>query len=104
MSHNILSSALVQHSTQSPTPRRTTKAITRYFTLQKGQCLEIPRESSALKVLSGTAWVIVDKRDVVLSSGQERLLPIAKYPNVVSVLGDRPVSLAVRCRRSPHLT
>lgn len=103
MSYHGLSSTRTQYQTQPIKPCIHPNAIVRYFTLQKGQCLEIPRELSILNVFSGIAWVIVEQRDIVMSEGQERLLPIAKYPTVVTVLGDRPVSLAIRCHRCPPM-
>ncbi|MBD2460338.1 hypothetical protein H6G89_04705 [Oscillatoria sp. FACHB-1407] len=97
--------ARLTHSAGTVTlePPHQTQFSTHSFTLEKGQWLEISREPSVLRVISGNAWVIVEKRDLVLSSGQEKLLPVGKYPAVVLILGDRPVSLEIQSKTPPRL-
>ena len=65
------------------------------FTLNRGQWLEIPKQPTFLRVLSGEAWVIVAKRDFVLASGQTQELFVDRYPAVVLGLGDQPVEVEV---------
>jgi tRNA U54 and U55 pseudouridine synthase Pus10 len=46
----------------------------------------------------------VQRQDLVLSAGQERVLPVGKYPTVVLMLGDQPIVVEVQSRTAPRLS
>lgn len=84
-------------------PLNLARTEARFFTLEKGQWLEIPQEPSMLRVLSGNVWIVVEQRDLVLSAGQEKYLPVGKYPAAVLVLGDVSVSVEIQSKTAPRL-
>jgi len=63
--------------------------------LYPGELLRIPRMRQRLHVLSGTAWVSTDGRDMVASPGGCMDLAGARYPALVSGVGGEPLLFEV---------
>ena len=61
------------------------------FALYSGELLRIPRDRQHLHVLSGTAWISVAGRDIVVSHGSCAKLVRSRYPALVSGLGGQPL-------------
>jgi hypothetical protein len=56
--------------------------------LVRGELLRVPRTARRLRVLSGTAWVSLEREDAVLGRGESLVLPRgSRYEAVVSASG-----------------
>ena len=65
------------------------------FALCSGELLRAPRGKQHLQVLSGTAWISVAGRDIVVSHGSCVKLVRTRYPTLVSGLGSQPLLFEV---------
>jgi hypothetical protein len=63
--------------------------------LLPGEALRIPRAHSTVRVLSGTAWLTSEGKDIILCNGQ--CLPVAtlREPPVISGVGSAAVLFEV---------
>ena len=59
--------------------------------LMKGFVRTEKRESQLMRVVSGTAWVSMDGKDMVLNPGEELKLSHGQYKAVVSAAGNEPL-------------
>lgn len=59
--------------------------------LMKGYVRTEKRESQLLRVVSGTAWVSMDGKDLILNPGEELKLSRGEYKAVVSATGNEPL-------------
>lgn len=59
--------------------------------LMQGYVRDEKRESQVLRVVSGTAWISLDGKDVVLHPGEEYKLSHGKYKALVSPATDEPL-------------
>ena len=59
--------------------------------LMKGYVRSEKRESQVLRVVSGTAWVSMDGKDILLEPGQEFKLSHGRNQAVVSPIGQEPI-------------
>ena len=79
----------------TPDKKRTThtmEALTKSkVELMKGYVRSEKRESQVLRVVSGTAWVSMDGKDIFLESGQEFKLSHGRHQAVVSPAGQEPI-------------
>ncbi len=66
---------------------RTSRAAALRLMLLRSEALRVPKRLSRLRVLSGTAWISLDGRDLVLEAGQTVELAELKTPAVVSAIG-----------------
>jgi hypothetical protein len=57
------------------------------FALYSGELLRIPRNRQHLHVLSGTAWISVEGKDIVAPPGYCARLVRTRIPTLVSGLG-----------------
>ncbi|MGB7711813.1 MAG: hypothetical protein WBL95_20145 [Microcoleus sp.] len=55
----------------------------------------LPQTHREIQVLSGIAWLTLDKRDIILHSSEKTLLPSSKNAVLVSALNNVPLILAV---------
>ncbi|NEQ21839.1 MAG: DUF2917 domain-containing protein [Microcoleus sp. SIO2G3] len=65
------------------------------FTLEESEVFRIPSACKELQVMSGTAWITVAGRDIVLTSGEKVTLETKKDRAILSALGNKSVSLEV---------
>jgi hypothetical protein len=63
--------------------------------LMKDEVYRLPQTHRQIQVLSGTAWITVDKQDIILNSSETASLPSSKNPVVISALNNVPLILAV---------
>ena len=68
------------------------------FEVMKGSIRDEKPESQLLHVVSGTAWVSMDGKDLIVYEGQEVKLSRGKYQAVVSNVGDEPVVYYTICK------
>jgi hypothetical protein len=63
--------------------------------LMKNEVYRLPQNHREVQVLSGIAWITVDKQDIILH-GQEKIsLPPSKNFAVISALNYMPLIMAV---------
>jgi hypothetical protein len=60
----------------------------------KDEMYRLPQTHREIQVLSGIAWLTLDKRDIILHSSEKTLLPSSKNAVVISAL-NVPLILAV---------
>lgn len=60
--------------------------------LAPGEVRSHRRNSQVLHVVSGQAWITVDGRDIVLSSGEEMAISPGTYEAVILALGRQPLT------------
>lgn len=63
--------------------------------LMKDEVYRLPQIHRQIQVLSGTAWITLDKQDIILNSPEKTLLPSSKNAAVISALNNVPLILAV---------
>ena len=63
--------------------------------LMKDEVYRLPQTHRQIQVLSGTAWITLDKQDIILNSPEKTLLPSSKNAVVISALNNVPLILAV---------
>lgn len=63
--------------------------------LENNQVFRLPKAYRNVQVLSGTAWITIDKQDIILRSGEKVSLPLSKNFAVISVLSKIPLILEV---------
>jgi hypothetical protein len=79
--------SLFKGNTESKSPCR--------LTLENAEVVRVPQGCRELQVLSGTAWMTVDRQDIILLSGDKASLPSNKDFAIVSALGNAPLILEV---------
>ncbi len=73
---------------------RDVKSLVQYkVTLQEGNVLRVPLECREVHILSGVAWITVNGEDIILLSGETASLAPTKGSAVLSVLGNKPLTL-----------
>lgn len=65
------------------------------FTLEKGEVFRVPAECRELYVRSGIAWITVDGKDIILTTGEKASLESNQGSAVISALGKMPLRLEV---------
>lgn len=63
--------------------------------LPKGKEFRVPLEYRELHLLSGVAWLTVNGEDIILQSGETVSLPSNRGLAILSVLGNKPLTLEV---------
>lgn len=75
---------------------RNLKSLVPYqVTLQTSKVFRVPLECKELHILSGSAWLTVDGEDIILTSGETASLASPHSLAILSVLGNRPLTLEV---------
>ena len=69
--------------------------------LMKNEVYRLPQTHREVQVLSGIAWITLDKQDIILESGEKTSLPPSKNWAVISALNNMPLILAVWQDKSP---
>lgn len=73
-----------------------TSKIAYRLTLQKDEVMKLPKGYREVQVLSGTAWISIEKKDIILKSGEKVTLPSSKELAVISALSKGPALLEVQ--------
>ncbi|MEG3843242.1 hypothetical protein [Microcoleus sp. herbarium14] len=63
--------------------------------LMKNEVYRLPQTHREIQVLSGIAWITLDKQDIILHSPEKASLPPTKNFAVISALNNMPLILAV---------
>ncbi|WP_293340335.1 hypothetical protein [Microcoleus sp. CAWBG58] len=63
--------------------------------LLKNEVYSLPQTHREVQVVSGIAWITVDKQDIILHSPETISLPPSKNIAVISALNNMPLILAV---------
>ena len=63
--------------------------------LMKDEVYRLPQIHREIQVLSGIAWITLDKQDIILNSSEKVFLPSSKNPVVISALNNVPLIMAV---------
>ncbi len=63
--------------------------------LMKNEVYRVPQTHREVQVLSGTAWITLDKKDIILHSSEQASLPFSKNPVLISALNNMPLIMAV---------
>ncbi len=63
--------------------------------VMKDEVYRLPQTHRQIQVLSGTAWLTLDKQDIILNSPEKASLPSSQNPVVISALNNMPLILAV---------
>lgn len=63
------------------------------FTLEKNQVFRLPKTYREVQVVSGTAWITVDREDIIVRSGEKASLPNPQNFAVISALSQTPLIL-----------
>ncbi len=63
--------------------------------LMKNEVYRLPQTHRQIQVLSGIAWITLDKQDIILHSPEKISLPPSKNFAVISALNNMPLILAV---------
>ncbi|MBZ0306031.1 MAG: DUF2917 domain-containing protein [Anaerolineae bacterium] len=66
------------------------------FELMKGFVRDEKRDSQVLHVISGTAWVTMDGKDILLAEGEKLRLSRGKYDAIVSTADGKPLVYEVK--------
>ncbi|WP_293318268.1 hypothetical protein [Microcoleus sp. PH2017_15_JOR_U_A] len=61
----------------------------------KNEVYRLPQNHQEIQVLSGIAWITLDKQDIILHSPEKSSLPPSKNFAVISALNNMPLILAV---------
>ena len=63
--------------------------------LMKDEVYRLPQTHRQIQVISGTAWITLDKQDIILNSSEKVSLPSSKNAVVISALNNMPLILVV---------
>lgn len=63
--------------------------------LMKNEVYRLPQTHREIQVLSGIAWITLDKQDIILHSSEKASLPSSKNAALISALNNVPLILAV---------
>ena len=63
--------------------------------LMKNEVYRLPQTHRQIQVLSGIAWITLDKQDIILHSSEKASLPSSKNAALISALNNVPLILAV---------
>jgi hypothetical protein len=63
--------------------------------LMKDEVYRLPQTHREVQVLSGIAWITIDKQDIILRSSEKVSLPSSQNAVVISALNNLPLILAV---------
>ncbi len=63
--------------------------------LMKNEVYRLPQTHREVQVLSGIAWITVDKQDIILHSPEKISLPPSKNFAVISALNNMPLILTL---------
>jgi hypothetical protein len=63
--------------------------------VMKDEVYRLPQTHRQIQVISGTAWITLDKQDIILDSPEKVSLPSSKNAVVISALNNVPLILAV---------
>jgi len=69
--------------------------------LMKNEVYRLPQTHREIQVLSGIAWITLDKQDIILHSLEKVSLPPSKDFAVISALNNMPLIVAVWQGKSP---
>ncbi len=63
--------------------------------VMKDEVYRLPQTHRQIQVISGIAWITLDKQDIILNSPEKVSLSSSKNPVVISALNNVPLILAV---------
>ncbi|HLO47460.1 MAG TPA: hypothetical protein VK211_03440 [Kamptonema sp.] len=63
--------------------------------IENNQVFRLPKAYREVQVLSGTAWITVDRKDIILRSGEKVCLPSSNNFALISALTNVPLILEV---------
>ena len=63
-----------------------------------GDAYRLNNTPQVIRVVSGSAWISYDGKDVVLRKGRNMYLPKIAFPAVLSPIGEVPVLLEIQQR------
>jgi len=63
--------------------------------IENNQVFKLPKAYREVQVLSGTAWITVERKDIVLRSGEKVYLPSSKNFALISALTKVPLMLEI---------
>jgi hypothetical protein len=63
--------------------------------LMKNEVYRLPQNHREVQVLSGIAWITIDKQDIILHGLEKISLPPSKNFAVISALSNMPLIIAV---------
>ena len=66
-----------------------------HIILMENEVYRLPQSHREIQVLSGMAWITLDKQDLILQSSEKASLPPSKNFAVISALNNMPLILAV---------
>ncbi|MCC3404489.1 MAG: hypothetical protein JGK17_02665 [Microcoleus sp. PH2017_10_PVI_O_A] len=63
--------------------------------IMKNEVYKLPQTNREIQVLSGIAWITLDKQDIILHSPEKASLSPSKNFAVISALSNMPLIVAV---------
>jgi hypothetical protein len=63
--------------------------------LMKNEVYKLPQTYREIQVLSGIAWITLDKQDIILHGPEKASLPPSKNFALISALSNMPLIIAV---------
>jgi len=66
--------------------------------INPGDAYRLNNAPQVIRVVSGSAWISYDGKDVVLRKGRNMYLPKIAFPAVLSPIGEIPVLLEIQPR------
>jgi hypothetical protein len=84
---NYQGDAMLQRYSEYTAPAR--------IILMKNEVYRLPQTHREIQVLSGIAWISLDKQDIILHSPEKSSIPPSKNFAVISALNNMPLILAV---------
>ncbi len=75
---------------------RASKDAALRLVLLRAEALSVPKRLRRLRVLTGTAWISMDGRDMIVPEGQTVELPCSRKAAVVSAVGCPAVVFEMR--------
>ncbi|WP_293129261.1 hypothetical protein [Microcoleus sp. bin38.metabat.b11b12b14.051] len=63
--------------------------------VMKNEVYRLPQTHREVQVLSGIAWITLDKQDIILQTPEKLSLPPSKNSAIISALNNMPLILAV---------
>ena len=72
--------------------------------LMENEVYRLPQSHREIQVLSGMAWITLDKQDIILQSPEKASLPPSKNFALISPLNNMPLIMAVWEDKNPART
>jgi quercetin dioxygenase-like cupin family protein len=61
-----------------------------------GEVYHLHKQAQVVRVLSGSAWITFDMKDIVLRKGRNVYLPASEFPTLLSAVGQSPVVFEIQ--------